>query len=228
MAVSDLARKIHEALGPNEAYVGGVWERNLHLHLLWDVTSNRTNFRWKEYRAPTWSWASVEGDVYNHRTNPEAAFNCISLIRASTEQKPAKADPYGALSSAILHTEGPLLKVCFGPRATQHIVTTMTTQSGLKFSLYQRFSATLDFNFPDSGPMDVHCLVVIQEVHEGKPQLAGLVLVRQESVKGQYIRIGLRFVLPIELLREARSQRLVDEDDYEYILENGDYMISII
>lgn len=230
VAVSGLARKIHEALGPDEEYVGGIWKYYLHLHLLWDVRSGRTNFRWKEYTAPSWSWASIEGSVYNHRTNDEAASDCTSLIRGSTEQKPAKADPYGALSSAILYVEGPLLEVSLGPRKkVSHIVTTLTTKSGVQFSLpSDRVNVDLDFNFPGNDPMDVHCLIVIQEMDTDQNQLAGLILARQDSVKGQYIRIGLGFVLPTELLGEARSQRLADEGDYECMLENGDYRISII
>ncbi|MCJ1404410.1 hypothetical protein MMC11_007635, partial [Xylographa trunciseda] len=227
VAISGLARKFHEALGPNEEYVGGIWKRYSHLHLLWDG-SYRTNFRWREYRAPSWSWASFEGCVYNHRTSDEAVSNCTSLIRASTEQKLASANPYGTLSSAILHIEGPLLKMCLG-RVSQHMVTTFVTKCGLQFSVTQGFLIVLDFNVGGIDSIDVYCLLVVQEAHsEEKTQLAGLVLVRQGSVKGQYIRIGLGFVLPTELLQEARSQRLADENDYEFILENKDYKISVI
>ena len=228
-AISGLARKFHESLGPNEEYVGGLWKHYLYLHLLWDGSAGRTNFRWKEYRAPSWSWASFEGSVYNHRTNSEAITTCTSLVRASTEQKHVKADPYGALSSAILFIEGPLLKLRLGLSGSkQYLVPTFSTESGTHFSLSQGFLVNLDFNVSGIDIMDAHCLVVIQETFPHKTQLAGLILVRQETVKGQYIRIGHGFTLPIELLREARSRRLADKNDYESILENGDYRISII
>jgi hypothetical protein len=241
VAISGLARKFHESLGPNEEYVAGLWKHYLYLHLLWDGSGdNRTNFRWREYRAPSWSWASHEGPVYNHRTNSEAISSCTSLVRATTEVKPVKADPYSAVSSAILHIEGPLLKLCLGSRTPrQYSMRDFRTESGMHFSLSQGFLISLDFKFPGNNTLDVHCLLMIQETHPQETltevsslvrqeQLAGLILVRQETIQGQYIRIGLGSTLPIELLREARVQRLADKNDYESILENGDYRISII
>ena len=113
------------------------------------------------------------------------------------------------------------------------------TESGMHFSLSQGFLISLDFKFPGNNTLDVHCLLMIQETYSQETltevsslvrqeQLAGLILVRQETIQGQYIRIGLGSTLPIELLREARVQRLADKNDYESILENGDYRISII
>ena len=154
--------------------------------------------------------------------------------------KPLKADPYSALSSGILYIEGPLLKLCLGSRTPrQYGIRDFSTESGMHFSLSQGFMITLDFKYPGNDALNVHCILIIKETHPNESrtkvyknvreeQTVGLILMRQETVKGQYVRIGLGFTLPIELLREARAQRLADQNDYESILQNGDYRISII
>lgn len=156
------------------------------------------------------------------------------MIRAKTEHRLATTDPYGALAWAILHVEGPLLKVRLGPRdlhqAFEYKVRSMTTESGMQLRHGSSpFSVDLDFEFPGTDPVDAYCLLAIKEVPPSRPpELAGLILLRQNSVEGQYIRVGLAFILPINLLQEARTQRLVDKSDYISLLDNGDYRISII
>ncbi|KAK3375785.1 hypothetical protein B0T24DRAFT_525001 [Lasiosphaeria ovina] len=64
IAISGLAKRISTVL--QDEYVAGMWRRNLENELLWAVTvANRRGltFRAAEYRAPTWSWASVDGKL---------------------------------------------------------------------------------------------------------------------------------------------------------------------
>lgn len=70
IALSGIARMMFsrmEAEGYKERYIAGMWEKYLANQLLWSVNESRgkdrqpnENTRTKEYRAPTFSWASVE------------------------------------------------------------------------------------------------------------------------------------------------------------------------
>lgn len=64
VAISGIAK--HMATMTNDEYVVGMWRRYLESELLWEV-NNREHYsvahRPSEYRAPSWSWASVDAVV---------------------------------------------------------------------------------------------------------------------------------------------------------------------
>ncbi|KAF7547980.1 hypothetical protein G7046_g8839 [Stylonectria norvegica] len=64
VACSGIAKRMADIL--QDDYVAGMWRRYLEGELLWMVSFNHQPERWarpREYRAPTWSWASVDGHV---------------------------------------------------------------------------------------------------------------------------------------------------------------------
>ncbi|KAK3172697.1 hypothetical protein OEA41_006021 [Lepraria neglecta] len=46
-------------------YVGGIWSQSLTSGLLWYVDKDRRLSRPSKYRAPSWSWAAVDGFITN-------------------------------------------------------------------------------------------------------------------------------------------------------------------
>jgi hypothetical protein len=78
VAISAIAQKIQEQL--DDKYIAGLWRKNLIGDLLWSVDRTRQHVngmvpdrmydrtwdlsrRAVTYRVPSWSWASVDGDV---------------------------------------------------------------------------------------------------------------------------------------------------------------------
>lgn len=52
---------------PHLRYLAGLWDTRIHKQLCWRAFHSSRNDYFEEYRAPTWSWASVEGNVsMNH------------------------------------------------------------------------------------------------------------------------------------------------------------------
>jgi hypothetical protein len=47
----------------NDTCIAGLWKKNLPLELLWCIGNNEVANRPKEYRAPSWSWLSINGTV---------------------------------------------------------------------------------------------------------------------------------------------------------------------
>ncbi|KAF4333103.1 heterokaryon incompatibility [Fusarium beomiforme] len=61
---SGIAKRMAEIV--QDDYVAGMWCRYLEGELLWLVQGNHQAGRWtrpKEYRAPSWSWASIDGPI---------------------------------------------------------------------------------------------------------------------------------------------------------------------
>lgn len=67
IAISGLAKEF-QILGGPEDYIAGIWRYNLTAQLLWSAKpvsdpSDPSNYRPELYRAPTWSWASMDGPI---------------------------------------------------------------------------------------------------------------------------------------------------------------------
>ncbi|KUJ13812.1 uncharacterized protein LY89DRAFT_736809 [Mollisia scopiformis] len=62
VAISGLAQKFAE--GVKESYYGGIWGgKHLLESLLWVCQKNNQVYRPLEYRAPSWSWASIDSEI---------------------------------------------------------------------------------------------------------------------------------------------------------------------
>ncbi|PMD52702.1 HET-domain-containing protein, partial [Hyaloscypha bicolor E] len=66
VAISGLAKRISKLV--NDDYLAGLWRSTLPTSLVWEVSNciqsdGTTSSRPPQYRAPTWSWASVEGMI---------------------------------------------------------------------------------------------------------------------------------------------------------------------
>jgi hypothetical protein len=113
-ALSGLAQAFEVQLQDDE-YLGGVWRRSLLDDLLWvhkpvSIGRQTVQRRPSEYRAPSWSWASIDGNVrwiyaYANREGPYWA----KLIDAWTLTK--GHSKFGEVQSGRLKLEGPLRRM---------------------------------------------------------------------------------------------------------------------
>jgi hypothetical protein len=93
-ALSGLARHTQQTR-PGDNYLAGVWETTLLGDLLWQ-TSGMVADRPQEWRAPTWSWASVDSSIGYYLETP---FRAIEVLQAACT--PVQ-DPTGEVVSATL------------------------------------------------------------------------------------------------------------------------------
>jgi len=112
VAIAGVADKFHQ-FWPQSQYVAGLWSHQLPEALLWHVDDSST-LGWQDvrnplprvYRAPSWSWASVDGAIQTLRFVPQAedstAFcvvkNCEATLKRDT-------NPYGEITSGLLSFE---------------------------------------------------------------------------------------------------------------------------
>ena len=103
-AISSLAREISQQ--SKMTYKAGVWVEDFHLGLLWSV--NCRGSLPKQYRAPSWSWASLDINMswgntdfqlYFGPRNYEAVYQEVELLKMDVEL--AGGDPYGRLLVGI-------------------------------------------------------------------------------------------------------------------------------
>lgn len=63
-ALSGIASRQHEVTGAKSKYLAGLWSDSLYEQLTWNLRDNKSALKPRPpWRAPTWSWASVDGEA---------------------------------------------------------------------------------------------------------------------------------------------------------------------
>ena len=90
-------------------YLAGLWKPQLPHALLWRVEKGR---RPKRYRAPTWAWASIDGEVTYPEPASSARESCTEIIdidmkyRASGRTSGSAEDSFGIVQSGKIKVRG--------------------------------------------------------------------------------------------------------------------------
>jgi hypothetical protein len=109
IAMSALARDFALAFGlPNGAYKAGLWLPHCPLALCWSASGARK--RPASYRAPTWSWANVEGNIsYAWHILQTAYESDITVVDSAVTTKVA-TDPFSEVLGGRIRVRGLLFK----------------------------------------------------------------------------------------------------------------------
>ncbi|RII10896.1 hypothetical protein CUC08_Gglean006897 [Alternaria sp. MG1] len=103
LAMSGIAKRFGNLIP--KRYIAGLWEDMMPEILFWYKRGMVTD-RPVEYRGPSWSWISIDGEVRH-----DAFENCICEV-LSVQYMPKSAEAlYGAVHNATLHIKGPSLSV---------------------------------------------------------------------------------------------------------------------
>lgn len=97
-ALSGVASRQQAATGGH--YLAGIWRERLHEQLLWRIASPTSRRMRPPWRAPTWSWTSVDSSVEIGSFFMDGGKQYTTLLDAWTE--PAGPDPFGAVTGGEL------------------------------------------------------------------------------------------------------------------------------
>ncbi|KAH7408974.1 heterokaryon incompatibility protein-domain-containing protein [Cadophora sp. MPI-SDFR-AT-0126] len=148
-AISALASRFHDLKGSNDnnTYLAGCWSKTLLVDLSWKLQPHiRPSTRPVEYRAPSWSWASVDGAVSTieslledgSKYIPETERN-LKIIDCSTVLN-SSDEPFGKVSGGRLVIKGRLKRI------TTMLKFLSVSQMDLKTKLEGEFAAKLLLN----------------------------------------------------------------------------------
>lgn len=110
-ALSSIASIIQQRLlkqGWRANYVAGLWDNDLPYGLLWSerISDNPKARERSAYVAPTWSWASIRGEVKYPAWGPPPHLLKLNVVEAQSH--PSTSNPFGEISSAWLVVDAPL------------------------------------------------------------------------------------------------------------------------
>lgn len=106
-AISGIAKSIHEKTGLT--YLAGLWNYNIENQLLWRVINSEESKRYGTYVAPSWSWASVQGEIDMLQAfYRENRFPCAKVLETSVIPI---ASPFSQVSEgSFIKLRGQLMK----------------------------------------------------------------------------------------------------------------------
>jgi hypothetical protein len=105
IAISGVAKRMRDVL--NDTYLAGLWQRFLPSQLLWRVEDSKqidgsASYRPRTYRAPSWSWASIEANIL-----AGWIYNSGLMISIEDAQiTPLTDDDTGQLRDGVLRIKG--------------------------------------------------------------------------------------------------------------------------
>lgn len=93
-----------------DTYLAGLWRSQLPRELLWSTYPELHLLKPSKYRAPSWSWASVDNAITFDRMPPSNATCLASIIDCSVTPL-SDISPFGQVRSGTLEIEAPLLQL---------------------------------------------------------------------------------------------------------------------
>ncbi|KAF8847671.1 hypothetical protein BDZ45DRAFT_779271 [Acephala macrosclerotiorum] len=202
IALSGIAQQYAEFwVEEDDRYLAGLWRSDISDGLLWKTDGTAT--RAKKWRAPSWSWASLDGEVQLGLRSGEASDAALEgkqlcEVHEAQIELVNKEYPFGALESAVLPIQG-------------KIVPAVAVRNGDGYCLAHEGSTIPRSTwFPDETPdgmpqtnVNVLCLVVKKELSFDRERtIMGLTVeLKDPRSTGQYVRTGC-FVITANTRRE--------------------------
>ena len=210
VAISGIARRMRGLL--DDEYLAGPWRKSLPSQLLWQVHSELVtelhHTRPTPYRAPSWSWASVDQRV---RFMPEHnGDSLITILDAGVT--PIGPDSTGQIKDGFIRLNGWIF-----PAKLRRDPVLQGTHVKLRMN-YDDLPALcfLDTQFRAIGTLTVYILPILYYLVEKEKALHGLILQAAAQGNGTYERLGAYSIYGIKF--DPRFYTYKDKSLYE----NGD------
>ena len=219
VAIAGLAAHMQGTwLGPTITYLAGLWSFDLIKGLTWRRSTRLTSLaRPKAYRAPSWSWASVEGEIewWPDLESWLIVAYCASIVEARTSPT---GNPFGSVQGGHVHIRGYLCTI--RKKVSQfYPVWDVVSVDG---------EHRQEHSLGASNGLIVFILLIEKKSLRSHSFLTrGLILDYTGDKKGQYKRIGCFRAFGSHLLQTSRSSHPAKQ---LYMDVNGkkEYTIEII
>ncbi|KAL9007633.1 MAG: hypothetical protein Q9173_007143, partial [Seirophora scorigena] len=106
-ALGRLAQAFQGVYTDQDKYIAGLWQADLFRRLLWMTKDSSLAVRPLDYRAPSWSWASVKGELDwpSHTIARHCHYNyTVKLVEAQSVTVPGGT--FGAITGARMKLVG--------------------------------------------------------------------------------------------------------------------------
>ena len=214
-ALSGLAEDHAKTASCSQMYIAGHWLASLPLSLLWDTVSGGS--RDGLFHAPSWSWASVRGEVKFDRFAPGDLYKTLARI-VDYGAELQGTNTYGGVSKAWLDISVPILKTRLFEHEMDHgYIDTEDWHADVQRGTDRRarladktlahsFRGRLDDKsmLPQLLDSDVFLVPILSHSHNDRSSnelVRGLVTVPEGS-PDSFRRVGYFYFLPAPMISE--------------------------
>ena len=236
VAIAGIAKSVQRILNwPESDYLAGMWRQDLADDLLWRAAGVGTKI--ESYVVPSWSWASVKGEIYFHSSDDrDVVRKCLAIRILKSSVVPVNG-AMGPIKDGRLTIQGPLYRVpllepdvsILNYPCLQKLIIGTTALSG------SLFEESLD---DDRWYHEWHVcerriyfcrFMTTSTPHMEDPFMSeGLLLEPTGVERGQYRRTGwLRMFLDDAQSIFAEGSGL-DADEYVESKDAGDYVFNVV
>lgn len=231
VAISGLAKEVYTAFEGHNEYLAGLWRRNILYQLLWTCGSFSTlGVRPEHYRAPTWSWASLDGNIHKPTSRDPRPNLYVTLIDVQVDCSTENA--FGQVKTGYIRLRGPLLTVTFEEKEADDPLEGQETYYDAFLNGQQtgeNAQPRIDVDGVIAHPL--HFMPFYADSNpEGPYVIRGLLLQSTGIAKGQFRRCGILniFDKAMTLTGWPSWTSIQNQDWLEYEEANGsEYTISI-
>ena len=185
IAVSGMANRMREVCQDN--YLAGLWRHKLETQLLWSASRCT---RPETYRAPSWSWASVDGSITPNPVSDARQIALAEVVDAGVEL--AGENPTGQVNQGFVRLRGYLATMTLR-MSTEHSFTEhLSLLNGEELGSYNPrcWGDPRDVESEDVGTR-LHCMpITFTRFGAGDGWFSALMLQPTGRQKGQFRRCG--------------------------------------
>ncbi|KAK3347293.1 heterokaryon incompatibility protein-domain-containing protein [Lasiosphaeria hispida] len=200
VALSGVARQYADYLCPDSRYLAGIWSHMLLPGLLWRPVTTESVIRRidaDEWRAPTWSWASVDGEIRFYQGDGKA----LVAVQEIEVEVVNPANPFGAVRSAVLSLQGKITPLGLMQQGNVYrLIHNGRVVAGSEWIPDQVLPTTISTMI--SNGATVLCLALVVNENWRMVEVCGLILDPKEKsesgVCGGYTRTGTFSVLVLK------------------------------
>jgi hypothetical protein len=237
VAIGSLAIQLQRHFGSRDAYAAGLWKAQFPAQLLWKVYStarkSTTASRPKPYRAPTWSWASVEGKIYSLPANGSYKTKLAKVL--SIDISYTKRNIALGVDHAVLRLRGLInlfdLQASLSQMPSHQTLWDVSIKFRIPNAILPTEDACCKFDttrgYLTKNP--VYAVAILASTLFYEVKWHGLLLERVQDQKGHYRRCGWFEIggrNATDMFSDMAKSLNLNENDYE-IGNTGDGMYTI-
>lgn len=202
-AISALAASYTPVFGPQ--YLAGIWARSAIQQLCWHPPDTRMFFtRPTQYRAPSWSWAALDGSVYfpsflqNNNTSVGVPYHRFEIVEWQIQLKTSNL-PCGEVTAGQLTVTTVLRDATFNPSSSPAIRFDVALSTDLHDVKAASSLADLTLVHTAQGHSDtaednftrpVRCLAMYRGNGSESQRIGGLILIESLEHNRLFRRMG--------------------------------------
>jgi hypothetical protein len=199
-----------------DKYVAGLWHRNLSSELLWSVNDWHKSNSPKEYRAPSWSWAAVDGEVVFEKHRGASLIEILDCDVTTVNN-----DPFAEVTDGYLRLSGRL-----------YLIGAMRNDCDVAIALFENLDLHIPNRceplFPDvftdvqpgDDPIELYCcpVLLVTERPLGLPPVISCLLLRPDfdREQGVYTRFGTYTTINKNVISTFGSDTTYEYKDFLY------------